>query len=108
MSAIRMPEPLVRVIDRLEASGELESKLRRLVENEIRRRLARYEWIDRVFQKKYGMTFEEFERNEMVKKLGYSFEVENDYHEWDMAIDGIETLRRDLEELQAYGHCREF
>jgi hypothetical protein len=54
------------------------------------------------------MTFEEFERNEMVKKLGYSFEVENDYHEWDMAIDGIETLRRDLEELQAYGHCREF
>jgi hypothetical protein len=43
---------------------------------------------------------EEFERNEMVKKLGYSFEVENDYHEWDMAIDGIETLRRDLEELQ--------
>jgi hypothetical protein len=21
-------------------------------------------------------------------------------HEWDMAIDGIETLRRDLEELQ--------
>jgi hypothetical protein len=58
MSAIRMPEPLVRVIDRLEAGGELESKLRRLVENEIRRRLARYEWIDRVFQKKYGMTFE--------------------------------------------------
>ncbi len=108
MSSILMPEPLVRVIDRLEAGDELESKLYRLVENEIRRRLARYEWTDRALQEKYGMTFEEFERNEMVKKLGYSFEVENDYHEWDMAIDGIETLRRYLEELREYERHRDF
>jgi hypothetical protein len=103
MTAIRVPAPLVQVIDRLEAGDEWAGKLRRLVESEIRRRLARYEWTDRFFRRKYGMTFEEFERNEMVKKLGYSFEVENDYHEWDMAIDGMETLRRELRELREYG-----
>ena len=72
-----------------------------MVENELKRRLARYELTDHLFRKKYGMTFEEFERDEMVKKLGYSFEVESDYHGWDMAIDGIKTLRRDLEGLRS-------
>jgi hypothetical protein len=100
MSVIAMPEKIVRIIDRLEAGEEIEAKLGQVVENELRRRLARYELTDRLFQKKYSMTFEEFERNEMVKKLSYSFEVESDYHDWDMAIDGIETLRRDLKELR--------
>ncbi len=100
MSVIAMPEKIVRIIDRLETGGEIEAKLGKVVENELRRRLARYELTDRLFQKKYGMTLDEFEKNEMVKKLGYSFEVESDYHDWDMAIDGIETLRRDLEELR--------
>jgi len=69
-----------------------------MVENELRSRLARYKLTDRLLREKYGMSFEEFEKNEMVKKLGCSFEVESDYHDWDMAIDGIKTLRQDLEE----------
>ena len=31
------------------------------------------------------MTLEEFEAQEMIKALGYSFEVENDYQDWDIA-----------------------
>jgi hypothetical protein len=96
-----MSEKLLRIIDRLEAGEDIETKLSKMVENEIRRRLARYELTNSLLQKKYGMTFDEFERREMVKKLGYSFEVENDYHDWDMAIDGIKMLRQDLEELQS-------
>ncbi len=65
MSTIAVSERLARIIDHLEAGDRLETKLSRVLENEIRRRLARYEWIDRFYQRKYGMTFEEFERNEM-------------------------------------------
>jgi len=101
MSVIAMSEKLLRIIDRLEAGEDIETKLSKMIENEIRRRLARYELTNSLLQKKYGMTFDEFERREMVKKLGYSFEVENDYHDWDMAIDGIKMLRQDLEELQS-------
>ena len=72
-----------------------------MVENELKRRLARYELTDRLFRKKYGMTLDEFEKNEMVKKLGYSFDVESNYHNWDMAIDGIKALHRDLEEIRS-------
>ena len=52
-------------------------------------------------QKKYGMTLDGFEITEMVKELNYSFEAESDYHDWDMAVDGIKTLRRDLEEIRS-------
>ena len=45
------------------------------------------------------MTFEEFEQTETVKKKGYSWEVESDSDEWEMALDGIQSMRRGLQEL---------
>jgi hypothetical protein len=51
MSVIAMPEKIVRIIDRLEAGEEIEAKLGQVVENELRRRLARYELTDRLFRK---------------------------------------------------------
>lgn len=41
MSSIAMPEKIVRIIDRLETGGEIEAKFSQVVENELRRRLAR-------------------------------------------------------------------
>jgi hypothetical protein len=32
----------------------------------------------------------------MVKKLNYSFEVESDFCDWEMAISGIRYLKKDL------------
>ena len=96
---LAIAEPLAEVIDRLETGRDREEKLKRLVERELWRRLAEYELIDRCFQQKYGMILEEFEARYMLEELGYSFEAESDYHDWDMAMDGIEMFRRDLEEL---------
>ena len=38
---------MVRLIDHLEPEGDLDSKLERLMESEIQRRLARYELVDK-------------------------------------------------------------
>ncbi|GKT10088.1 hypothetical protein [Desulforhabdus sp. TSK] len=76
-----------------------EEKIREVLESEYRRRLTRYEHIDRLFRKKYGMSFDEFERNETVKKKGFAWEVESDSDEWEMAVDGIESMKRGLNEL---------
>ena len=46
------------------------------------------------------MTLEEFEAAEVVKTLGYSFEVENDHQDWDLAADGIQTVERQLASLR--------
>jgi hypothetical protein len=99
MDSVAIPENIVRIIDRLEAGTSLDDKLMRVLENEIRRRLARYEWIDRQFQQKYGMTLEEFEQRRVVEQQGYSFEVESDHQDWDQAVDGIEMLRKELAQL---------
>jgi hypothetical protein len=76
-----------------------EEKVREVFESEYRRRLTRYEHIDRVLRKKYGMSFHDFERSEIVRERGYTWEVESDSDEWEMAIDGIQSMKRGLEEL---------
>ena len=92
-------EDVNKVIDHLIKEDDLDFKLRKILDKEIRRRIAEYLLIDKGFQKKYGMMLEEFEKNEMVKKKGYSFEVESDYHDWDSALDAMETLQKDMEDL---------
>ena len=92
-------EDFNKVVDHLVKDGNLDAKLRKILENEIRRRLTEYLLIDKEFQNKYEMTLEVFEEKEMVKKKNYSFEVENDYHDWDAASDAMKTLQKDLEYL---------
>jgi len=86
-----IPERISRFIDNLEESGtDSESKLKKIIENEYRRRLNRYYLIDRLLKKKYKMRFEEFD---------YSLDAESDFCDWEMAITGIECLQEDLAEL---------
>jgi hypothetical protein len=69
-------------------------------DQELHRRLARYQSSDRLFREKYDVTLEEFEAAEIVKRQGYSFEVENDHQNWDQAVDGIRTIERQLAALR--------
>ena len=104
MVVATVSDRLLSVINELEQGETLEIKLARLAEHEIRRRLARYRLSDRIFREKYGMTLEEFEDSEMVSTLGYSFQVESDHQDWDLAVDGIRTMQQQLEALQAGDH----
>jgi len=45
------------------------------------------------------MTLDEFEKRNIVKEKGFSFEAESDYHEWDSAVDAVRTLRAKIEDL---------
>ncbi|MGR3311177.1 MAG: hypothetical protein ACUZ77_10435 [Candidatus Brocadiales bacterium] len=92
-------EDVSNIINHLVKEGDLNSKIRKILEREIRRRITEYELIVRGFQKKYGMSLEEFEKNDVIKQKGYSFEVESDYDDWDAAVDAIKTLKEDLKKL---------
>jgi len=46
------------------------------------------------------MTYEEFENENVVAKKNFSWEVESDAQEWEMAMDGISTCLRKLEEVK--------
>jgi hypothetical protein len=93
-------EKILRHFEYLGTEGEkIEQKIKRILELEYRRRLVRYEHINRILARKYGMSFEEFEKREMVKQKGYTWDVESDSDEWEMALDGIHSMKQRLAEL---------
>jgi hypothetical protein len=100
MLQVELSNRLISILNSLEPGVAPKQQVVRLAEQELRRRLARYQLSDQLFREKYGMTLEEFEAAEVVKARGYSFEVENDHQDWDQAVDGIRTLERQLASLR--------
>ena len=100
MLQVELSNRLISILNSLEPGVAPKQQVVRLAEQELRRRLARYQLSDQLFREKYGMTLEEFEATEVVKARGYSFEVENDHQDWDQAVDGIRTLERQLASLR--------
>jgi hypothetical protein len=83
---------MVNITRKLLAEENIEKGMAKLLYNETRRKLIEYELRDRNLTRKYGMSFEEFREKKMVDKLGYTWEVEKDYQNWEIARDGIETM----------------
>ncbi|MCK4398385.1 MAG: hypothetical protein KAV25_05270 [Methanophagales archaeon] len=83
--------PIKQMVERM-SNDELVEMLRR----EYLRKLTRYRLTDEFLRKKYGMTYDEFEKENVVTKRNFSWEVESDAQEWEMAIDGISTCLRKL------------
>ena len=99
MDSFSISERLHHVLDQLEPGDSLEAKVTRLAESELRRRLARYQLTDRQFRAKYGLTLEEFEAGGVIAEQGYSYEVETDHQDWDLAVDGIRSTEQQLTDL---------
>lgn len=76
-----------------------EDELEYLFRRDYLRRLTRYRMTDNFFRKKYNMDFESFEQANIVERQNYSFDVESDAQEWELAIDGIKTIEKKLKEL---------
>jgi len=100
MLQVEFSNRLINVLNLLEPGVGPKQQVTRLAEQELRRRLARYQLSDRLFRDKYGMTLQEFEAAEIVKARGYAFDVENDHQDWDLAVDGIRTVERQLNALR--------
>ena len=76
-----------------------EDELKYLLKRDYLRRLTRYRMTDDFYKKKYDMDFQSFEKANVVDKRDYTFEVESDAQEWELAIDGIKTVEKKLKEL---------
>lgn len=79
MLQVELSNRLISALNLLEPGVAPRQQVARLAEQELRRRLARYQLSDRLFREKYGMTLEEFEAADIVRQHGYSFDVENDH-----------------------------
>ena len=79
---------------------DVDSKVRYLLEAEYMRRLGHYHRTNSLLSEKYGMTFAEFTAQRVAKQRGYTWEVEKDAMDWEVALDGIEDARQALLELK--------
>jgi hypothetical protein len=79
---------------------DVDSKVRYLLEAEYLRRLGRYHRANNMLSEKYGMSFEEFTVQRVVKQKGYTWEVEKDAMDWEVAVGGMEDARQALLELR--------
>ncbi len=77
-----------------------EKELKEAVLSEYERRLVLYRLTDEQFKKKYGMNFTEFEKKNLVKEKGFSWEAEKDAMEWEHAVESIESLQEKINKIE--------
>ena len=77
------------------------SKLREpqvVLTNALRRevlgRILEFNQVVRGFEKRYGTSLEDFERQNLLDRLGHTWEVEEDYYEWDRGVTELRKLSR--------------
>ena len=71
-----------------------DDELHEILRRDYLRRLIRYKTTDELMHQKYGMTYEEFNSRNVVVEQNFSWEVETDTHDMEMANDGIPTMER--------------
>jgi len=85
-------------VDRLMPDRTPEEALATLLLDEARRNLVKYRAMDRRFQQKYQTTFAEFRQK--VVGADTSFEEEQDYFDWELAITGIGEMEEEIRSLE--------
>ena len=93
-------EEMANITRKVISEENIERGMAKLLYNETRRKLIEYELLDRNLAKKYSMSFEEFRERKMIEKLGYTWEVERDYQNWEIARDGIETMKEMIDKVR--------
>ena len=83
------------------ASGP-DDVMKKIILSELKRRLAEYRLLDKKMCNLYGMPFTEFKKQKMVEKNNHSFRIEEDYCDWELAIDGIQSVTAELKKLEKY------
>jgi len=77
----------------------LEQVLVELLLERAQRNLIKYKAMARRFEAKYGQDFETF--RQMILNSEPSFEMEQDYFDWELAVTGIADMEEEIERLKS-------
>lgn len=86
--------------DPLLVGNSLDEKIQHLLREEYLRRLIQYRRMVSLLAQKYGMSFENFINEKIIERDNFSWHVETDAMDWEMAVSGIKTMERKLAFLQ--------
>lgn len=78
-----------------------EKEIKDAVLGEYEKRLVLYKLTDEQLKKKYKMDFKDFEEKSIVKKKGFSWDVEQDAMHWEHAVEGIRYIEKKIKQIKA-------
>jgi hypothetical protein len=80
----------------------LEQVLAELLLERAQKNLIKYQTMARQFEVKYKQDFESFRQE--VLPTEPSYEMEQDYFDWELAVTGISDMRKEIERLESLSH----
>lgn len=92
--AIKLPEKIKDDILSITRKDDVVDGIKDLVRQELIRKKAKYLFMVKNFEKKYGMKFRYFEKKIKNKKMDY--EIEKDYFDWDMAVTALDDIKDEI------------
>ncbi len=95
---IQLTSDLKASARRLFPDLSIEEALKKLLLERAQKNLIRYQVSARQFQTKYAVDFDIF--REKVLKSEPSPEEEQDYFDWELAITGIEDMKKEIDQLK--------
>ena len=92
-----MPKVALRALIELTGQPEIDLALLTTLRDALKYRLEKIDKALKALERKYGMSFSEFEAQGRAQRLPdqFSYEVEQDYFEWDSLV----TRKRKLQEI---------
>lgn len=90
---------LVASARRLFPDLEPDEVLGQLLMERAQRSLIKYQSLRQQFEVRYGVNFETF--RDQILSTDPSFEEEQDYFDWEMAVTGIEDMTAEIEQLHS-------
>lgn len=89
-----------KIADIASRLGRPEDVLVDLLKRYLVMRIVEFEGVVKSMEDEYGVTFEQFEEEDRLNKLGHSWEVERDYYDWDRAVTEVQKFKEMLKSLE--------
>jgi len=99
--SISMTAVLKTSARRLFPDKTLEQALAQLLLERAQKNLIKYQSMARQFEAKYDKSFKDF--RQQVLNSQPAFDVEHDYFDWELAITGIDDMKKEIERLHDLG-----
>lgn len=100
MEQLQIDEEILTSIGKIEPERSIDRSILRLLESEVIRRITKYQLMIHGFEKKYGISFDEFEKT--IRESKPAFAEEQDYYDWDMAITAKEDMGQELKKVRMH------
>jgi len=95
--SLEINRDLLEAIGKVEPAGSPGESLRRIVVERLRSEIRKYNFMQQKFEQKYQMDLAAFRTSEFMREA--SWEVEQDYFDWELAVTRSAELREELEKL---------